>query len=124
MCDLSREVKITQKRTAGGKKQVSSKVTWTFLKKKNKKPKIQTHKQKQRGQLMLQYRSQKFKVEKNSRGARASQLVNKELLPEHSMLLNFMLSDSNRGSCDLGGDTLEVSLLCTTNRVLCHQLLV
>lgn len=45
---------------------------------------------------MLQYRSQKIEIKEDPRGARASCLVTKGLLPEHSMLSNFMLSDSSR----------------------------
>lgn len=59
---------------------------------------------------MLRYRSQKF--EENPRGARSSPFVNKELLPEHSMLSSFMLSDSIRGAPVTWGETPSRSPSC------------
>lgn len=90
---------------------VSRKVTCIILKKKNRRA-TETHTNKKSGKLMLQYRSQKFEIEENPRDARPACLVNRGLLPEHSMSSNFMVSDLSRWAPVTWGETPSKSPSC------------
>lgn len=111
-----REVKLTQKGTAGMKKSQEKSLA-SFWRKRTKE--IQRHTQTKRVGSSCCNIGHKKEIKEDPRGARASRLVTKGLLPEHSMLSNFMLSDSSRWApVTWGGDTLEVSLLWTTKNSL------